>query len=162
MSRRLLVPFSIGLLVILVAVVWVLYIQRGAHIEPKGSVLKVRIQPLEDNSAVAVVDFRINNTSDYSVVVREVTVSIEDADKKAVDGTTVSEMDAKRLFQYYPLLGQKFNDSLLMRDKIAPHETIDRMIAARFEVPESQIEKRKNLKIRVQDVDGPVAEIREH
>src|SRR5215471_6358041 len=113
----------------------VLYIQRGAHIDLKGSVLKVRTQAMDENSSVAVVDFRFVNPSNYPFVVQEVNVSIEDSKGKKVEGQQVSELDAKRLFEYYPALGQKFNDSLVMRDKIPARASWDRMIVSRFEVP---------------------------
>ena len=73
----------------------------------------------------------------------------------------MSELDARRLFEYYPQLGQKYNDSLLMKNKLAPHQTFDRMIAARFEAPESALESRKNLTVRIVDLDGPTSELHE-
>jgi hypothetical protein len=86
---------------------------------------------------------------------------MEDKDGKPLQGQPVSELDARRLFQYYPQLGQKYNDSLLMRDKIMGRQSMDRMIATRFEAPESTIEGRRKLTIRIVDVDGPVAELQE-
>ncbi len=148
-----------GLVVIAIAVVWIFYMQRGAHIEPAGKILKVRTLALDENSSIAVVDFRVVNSSDYTVIVREVAVSLDQPNGTDSDGTVVSEMDARRLFQYYPVLGQKYNDSLIIRDRIKPHETLDRMIAARFEIPVAQLDKRKRLKLRVVDVDGPSGEL---
>ncbi len=126
---------GIGLVVVICAVAFIFYIQRGAHIELKGSVLKVRTQAMDESSSVAVVDFRFVNPSNYPFVVQEVNVSIVDKDGKTVDGMAVSELDARRLFQYYPVLGQKYNDSLLIRDKIPGRASMDRMIVARFEIP---------------------------
>jgi hypothetical protein len=116
---------------------------------------------MDENSSIAVVDFRFVNSSDYNFVVREVGVTVEDKDGKTIDGATVSELDARRLFEYYPQLGQKFNDTLIMKSKIPPHQSMDRMIVARFEVPESQLDARKDLTVRVVDVDGPTSELRE-
>ena len=158
-DKRLLTTSGIGLALILVAIGVIFYLQRGAHIELKGSILKVRTQALDENSSVAVVDFRFVNPSDYSFVVRTVTVSVTDGNGRSSDGAEVSEVDAKRLFQYYPLLGQKYNDSLLMRDKIPAHQSQDRMVAARFEIPVQQLDARKRLSIRIEDVDGPVSEL---
>src|ERR1044071_4537361 len=109
--------------------------QRGAHVELKGSVLKVRTASLDENSSVAVIDFRFVNPSNVPFVVRSVDVKMEGKDGNSVEGMPVSEVDAKRLFQYYPLLGQKYNDSLLMRDKIPARQAEDRMIAVRFDMP---------------------------
>src|SRR3989442_864054 len=135
--------------------------QRGAHIDLKGAVLKVRTKAMDENSSVAVVDFRFVNPSNYPFVVRQVDVSIEDKDGKILEGSPVSELDARRLFQYYPVLGQKFNDSLLMRDKIPARQSMDRMTVARFEALESALESRRKLILRIVDVDGPVAELQE-
>jgi hypothetical protein len=153
--------FGIGLAIVLVAAAGVVWMQWGAHVDLKGQVLKVRTQGMDDGSSIAVVDFRFVNPSDVLFVVRDVTVSIEDKDGNKIDGATVSDVDANRLFQYYPVLGQKFNDSLLMKAKIAPKESLDRMIAARFEVPQEKLDSRRRLIVRIEDVDGPVAEIGE-
>jgi hypothetical protein len=149
----------VGLAFIAVVVVWIFYMQRGAHIEPTGKILKVRTLALDDNSSLAVIDFRVVNSSDYTVIVREVTVTLEQPNKAKIDGTTVSEMDARRLFEYYPVLGQKYNSSLIIRDRIKPHETLDRMIAVRFEIPLAQLDARTRLKLRIEDVDGPSGEL---
>ena len=141
------------------AVVW---FQWSAHTEIQGSILKVRTLAMDEASSVAVIDFRFANPGRFPFVVREVNVSLEDAEGKTIAGTTVAESDAKRLFQYFPVLGQKFNDSLIMRTKIPPRETMDRMIAARFEIPEPALANRKNLTVRVVDLDGPTSELVEH
>ena len=70
-------------------------------------------------------------------------------------------MDATRLFEGLPLLGQKYNDTLVIRDKIPSQASMDRMVAARFEAPESKLESRKRFLIRIEDVDGPVSELSE-
>jgi hypothetical protein len=145
--------------VVCIAVVWIFYMQRGAHIEPTGKILKVRTLALDEGSSIAVVDFRVVNSSDYTVVVREVAVTVDESNGTSADGTVVSEMDARRLFQYYPVLGPKYNDSLIIRDRIKPHESLDRMIAARFEMPVARLDARKKLRLRVVDVDGPSGEL---
>lgn len=159
MNKRFLAPLGIGIVVIVIAVIGVLWMQRGAHVELKGAILKVRTHAIDENSSLAVIDFRFVNPSDYPFIVRTVTVSMNDASGKTYDGSTVSDVDAKRLFQYYPLLGQKYNDSLLMRDKIGARQSLDRMIAIRFEVPVGLLDARKNLTVRIEDVDGPVSAI---
>jgi len=153
--------FGAGLLVVVGGVGAVLFMQRGAHIDLKGAVLKVRTQAMDENSSVAVVDFRFVNPANYPFVVRQVDVTIQDKDGKTLEGAAVSELDARRLFEYYPLLGQKFNDSLMMRDKIPARQSMDRMIVARFEVPEAALQSRRKLTVRIVDVDGPVAELQE-
>lgn len=154
-------PLFGGLVVVMCAIAFMFYIQRGAHIDLKGSVLKVRTLAMDESSSVAVVDFRFVNPATAAFVVQELNVSIEDKDGKTVDGAVSSELDARRLFEYYPALGQKYNDSLLARTKIPGQASMDRMIVARFEVPESVLESRKKLTVKITDVDGPEAELQE-
>jgi hypothetical protein len=161
MSKNFLTAFVIGIAVIAVAITGVLYMQRGARVGLLGSILKVRTAPLDENSAVAVIDFRFRNPANDAFIVRTVTVVLEDADGKQYPGSTVSESDAKRLFEGLPLLGQKFNETLVTREKIAPGAAADRMVAARFEAPEARLDKRKRFLLRIEDVDGPVTEFSE-
>jgi len=162
MRIRLLLFALIGLAAVAGAVAWIFHIQRGAHMELSGSILKVRTLATDENSSVALIDFRVTNLADYPWMVRSVAVSVIDGEGYLVEGSTIADADAARLFDYYPLLGQKYNDSLVIRSRIQPRQTVDRMIGARFEIPESQVLARKNLTIRVEEVDGGVSEIVEN
>ena len=161
MNKNFLIAFGIGVVCIALAALWVVHMQRGAYIDLPGKVLKVRIAPLDEESSVAVVDFRVSNPADYPFVIRKVTMALEDSAGNESEGQTVSEVDARQLFQVIPLLGQKFNDTLLMRDSIPPHTSWDRMVAARFEVSESKLEVRKRLVVRIEEVDGKVFDLSE-
>jgi hypothetical protein len=161
MSKNFLMAFGIGIVCVAIAALWVVRMQRGAYIDLPGKVLKVRTAPLDEASAVAVIDFRVSNPADYPFVVRKVAVAMEDHAGAESEGQTVSEVDARQLFQVIPLLGQKFNDTLLMRDSVPPHNSWDRMVAARFEVPESKLEARKRLVVRIEEVDGKVFDLSE-
>jgi hypothetical protein len=154
MSKNFLMTFGIGIVCIAIGAWVVVYMNRGAYVDLPGKVLKVRTAPLDEASAVAVLDFRVSNPANYPFVVRKVTVAMEDSAGNESEGQTVSELDARQLFQAIPLLGQKFNDTLLMRDSIPPHNSWDRMVAARFEVPQSKLEARKRLVVRIEEVDG--------
>jgi hypothetical protein len=161
MSKTLVIAFAIGIAVIAVAVGSVFFMQRGAHLSLPGKVLKVRTAPLDDNSSIAVIDFRVTNPSDYNFMAKSVTIVLEDTSGNQTEGQTSSEMDAQRLFAGLPILGEKYNESLKQRDKVAPHATLDRMVAARFEVPESKLTARKRFLVRVEEVDGMVSEFAE-
>jgi len=161
LNRTFLTAFGVGLAVIAVAVAVIFYMQRGAHIEPTGKILKVRTLAMDEHSTVAVIDFRVQNASDYGIVVREVTVTLQQPNGQTIDGDAVAETDARRLFQYYPILGEKYNDTLKIRDRIKAHEIMDRMIAVRFDLPQAQVDGRKAFKLVVEDVDGPSGEITE-
>ncbi len=161
MRTRFVLLVLAGVAVVAGGVAWLFYIQRGAHMELTGSVLKVRTAATDENSCVALIDFRVANRADYVWMVRSVSVAVIDEDGYRVDGSTISDQDAARLFDYFPLLGQKFNESLVIRSKIGPRQTLDRMIGARFEIPEAKLEKRRSLTITIEEVDGAVSEIRE-
>ena len=159
MNRELLKYAAIGLGLLIVLTAGVLFWNRGAHVVLEGDVQKVRLQAMDERSTVVVIDFRFVNPSDYPFIVREAKVFLDDADGNRHEGMGIGEVDSQRLFQYYPLLGQKFNRSLIFRDRIASKESMDRMICARFELPEPSVQARKGLVIRVEDVDGVVSEI---
>ena len=135
--------------------------QRGAHIGLTGSILKVRTAALDENSTVAVIDFRFTNPGNVPFWVRTVSVVLENKDGNQFDGKVISETDAKRMFEVMPLLGQKFNETLILRDKIQGHTSQDRMVAARFEAPEALISARKRFLVRIEEVDGPIVEFSE-
>ncbi len=78
-----------------------------------------------------------------------------------MEGQSVSKADVENLFKYEKLLGPKFNDVLTIRDKIAPHQSLDRMAGARFELADSAVDARKSIRVRIEDLDGTVAEISE-
>jgi hypothetical protein len=159
MSKNFVIALGIGVVCIALAVAGILYMQRGAHLELPGKILKVRTAPLDEQSSVAIVDFRISNPSDYPAVVRTVTVFAEQPDGSRAEGKTISDLDAQRVFQGIPLLGEKYNPSLMIRDKIPPHATWDRMIATRFEIPDGQLQKRRRLIISIEEIDGKIFEI---
>jgi hypothetical protein len=154
MQKSFLVAFGIGLVIIALAVGGIFLMQRGSRIELPGKILKVRTAPLDDDSSIAVIDFRIANPSDIMFEVRTVTVEMEDNQGKSYLGQSVSEVDSKRLFEALPILGLKFNPTLLMRDRIGSHGSADRMIAARFQTPMALLDARKRFLVRIEEVDG--------
>jgi len=157
--KQFLIYAGVGLVLVTVGIVAIFYVQRGAQIQLKGRILKVRVLPVEPASTVAILDFRFANPADYEFFVRKVDVYLEDANGVNVEGSPISDVDATRLFEYYPILGQKFNESLLIRTRVKPGESLDRMVAARFELPLRDLETRKRFKVRVEDVDGAVSAI---
>lgn len=153
------IAFGIGAVVVAILVYGTFYVQRGAHVELKGQVMKVRTAPMDDYTSVAVVDFRFTNPADYPFIVRKAELSIIGPDGNRYEGFPVAESDANRLFEFYPGLGQKYNEPIREREKINARATDDRMIVARFEAPQRILDGRKQLTVRVEDVDGPVSEL---
>ena len=127
---------------------------KGSHLQLEGEVLKARTGALADTDSVAVLDFRVRNTSDVPFVVRTLKLTLEKADGQKEEGNLVSKTDLKQLFQYNRFLGSPYNEALTMRDKVPPRGQIDRMVAARFDVPQQQLESSKGLTIWIQDMDG--------
>jgi hypothetical protein len=154
MQKNFLVAFGTGLAIIALAVGGIFFMQRGSRIELPGKILKVRTAPLDDDSSIAVIDFRVANPSDVLFEVRTVTVEMEDDQGKSYLGQSVSEVDSKRLFEALPILGLKFNPTLLMRDRIGSHGSADRMIAARFQTPMALLDTRKRFVVRIEEIDG--------
>jgi hypothetical protein len=146
--------FGIGLAIIALAVGGVFFMQRGDKIELPGKILKVRTAALDDDSSIVVLDFRVTNPSDVLFEVRTVTVEMEDTSGKNYLGSSVGEVDAQRLFEGLPVLGAKFNKTLLMRERIGAHASQDRMIAARFQAPVAMLDARKRFVLRIEEVDG--------
>jgi hypothetical protein len=154
MKSNFAVAFGIGLAIIALAVGGIFVMQRGDRMELPGKILKVRTAPLDENSSIAVIDFRIANPSNVLFEVRTVTVEMDDVKGRSYEGQTVGEIDAKRLFDALPVLGPKFNPTLLMRARIGSHGSADRMIAARFEAPMAVLDGRKRFLVHIEEVDG--------
>jgi hypothetical protein len=159
-SKRFLIILGAAIAMVAVGLVSLYYLDPTRAVV-NGSVLKVRTQAMDENSCLVVVDFRFINNSTSTIQVRSVGVTIDGPDGKPVEGERLSDMDAARLMQYYPMLGQKYNETLTMRTKIDPRQTMDRMAAARFAIPEAQFAARKKLKVLIEDWGGPVSEIQE-
>jgi hypothetical protein len=160
MSKSFALTFLIGLLVIGGAI-WAVFLkQEGAHLDPKGSILKVRTLKLDDEHSAAVAEVRLVNTADYALVARTIEMSVVTG-KGESQGNIAAEMDVKRLFQNYPILGEQFNPVLKSRDKVPPKSEIDREVCATFALPVEELDKRKDLIVRVEDITGPTAVLHE-
>ena len=155
LSRIFLITFAAAAVVIAVLVWSGFESTKGNHLVPTGKIGRVRTQKIEDDVAIAVLDFKIRNDSDRDMIVRSSQAQVEMPDGSTVDGSNASESDAPKLFQAYPLLGVQFNPVLKERDIIPPHQELDRMVTARFDIPWEHMEKRKSIKFVVEDVTGP-------
>ena len=158
MSKRILIFFGTGLVALAIAVVVILSANKGAHLELQGKIMKVRSGALGEGNSIAVMDFRVTNPSDLPFTVRNVEITLQPQHGEMVDGITVSKADLKQLFQYNRFLGDQYNDGLGLQDIIAPHATVDRMVAAHFEVSDEDLEKAKAVHVSIQDVNGPLWE----
>jgi hypothetical protein len=161
MSKNFMIALGVGLVCIVIAVAGILYMQKGARVGVTGQVLKVRTAPLDENSTIVVLDFRVTNPGDYPFVPRNVTVIAEDGSGNRTEGITAPEIDAQHIFEGIPVLGEKYNKTLIIHDKVDPRGTLDRMVAARFDQPESKLQGRKRFVIKIEEIDGQLFEINE-
>ena len=162
MSKTFWIFLLAGLAVVGVFLFTVFTATEGAHLRLEGRILKVRVLALPGSAAsLVVVDFRATNPSNVPFVGSSVTIRLEPATGDAIEGRPISKPDVENIFRYEKLLGPKYNDVYSLQDRIAPHQTLDRMAAARFELLEPAIESRKAIRIRLEDVDGVVAELSE-
>jgi hypothetical protein len=154
MRTSFLPALAIGLVVIALAVGGIFVMQRGDRMQLPGKILKVRTAALDEDSSIAVIDFRMENPSNILFEVRTVTLEMDDNQGKSYLGQTVSEMDTQGLFDAIPALGPKFNKSLVMRERLGAHGSADRMIAARFQAKVDMLDGRKRFVVRIEEVDG--------
>ena len=158
MSKQFLIFFGVGVLVIAAAVFAILFSHKGAHLVLKGQIMKVRTGALSDQDCIAVLDFRVENPSDVPFVVRQVEVTLDKQDGSSADSSIISKTDLHQLFEYNRFLGDQYNDSLSIKDTVLPHTTVDRMVAARFDISNKDLENAKTIHLSIQDMDGPLFE----
>jgi hypothetical protein len=154
MSKNFLIAFGGGLALVAIALGVMFYGQRGAHLQPKGSVLKARTQEMEDKRSLLVLDVRLVNDSDVDMTVRAVALTVETPDGNSTEGTTLSAPDLRSVFKDYPLLGELFTDPLAIRSVIRARSTLDRTVAAAFETRIADMESHKKIAVRIEGESG--------
>ncbi len=161
MSRHFWIFLLAGLAVVGALIYGVLVGTKGSHVDLTGEILKVRVLALNPRASLVMVDFRVTNPADIPFVVSTVQMRLERPGNEMLEGASISKADTENVFKYQKLLGPKYNDVLTIRDKVVPHQTVDRMVGARFELPESSIEARKGIHLHIEEVDGAMVEIGE-
>ena len=160
MSKPFMVAFGVAIFIIGM-LVWQGFIStKGNHLEPTGKIGKVRVLKVDDNEVIAVLDFQVKNDADVEMVVRNVESSLDLADGSEVKGGLIASVDLANVFRNYPELGETYNPPLKARESIKGHESVDRMVGIRFDVPEETALKRKDVVLRIEDVTGPVLELK--
>ncbi|MBV8844845.1 MAG: hypothetical protein JO307_18720 [Bryobacterales bacterium] len=161
MTKQFWIFLGVGLAAVAIAVSFIWFGTKSAHLELTGNILKVRVLALGPEASLVVADFRVTNPSGVPFVVNDVRLKVTPPDGHTVEGLAASRSDIDNLFKAQKLIGPHFNDVLALRDKVPPMKTLDRMTGARFELPESAIDRRKSVVLRLEDVDGTVAELTE-
>lgn len=158
MSRQFWIFFGIGAVVVAIGASMTWETTKGAHLEVEGRILHVRTMPASPKATIVVVDFRVNDPSDVSFEVKNIEMKLEGV-KDEPTGAIISKYDLNNIFEYMKQIGPKFNDALSMGDIIRPRTNVDRMVAARFEVSESEVEARNDIRIKIEDMDRTTVEM---
>jgi hypothetical protein len=159
MNKQAVVAGVIALALVGAVVGGILYSTRKNTVAVTAEILKVRSHQIDPSNTIAVLDFRVTNPSTQQFVVNEVEVLLDMKDGKSIAGDVFSEIDARRMLEYYKVLGPKHNQTLVRREKINSGQSIDRMIAVRFDATDAGVQDRKALRLVIHDVDGPKSEI---
>jgi hypothetical protein len=154
MSKRLAIFVGVGFLVVLVAAFAIFFGNEQNHLELKGEIIKIRTGAIDEHNSAAVLDFRLENPTAVLFEVRQVKVTAEEPNGDKLEGDIISKSDFKQLLEFNKFLGKQFNDGLSIRDKIQPHQTVDRMLAVRFEVAQPQLDKARQIRLWIEDMDG--------
>ena len=161
MNRQVLTAAAIAVVVVGTALGLILYSTRDNAVGVTGDILKVRTHPSDPENTLIAIDFRLRNPSTQQFMVREVEVFLDPKSGDPLPGEVASEIDARRLFDYYKALGPKYNTTLVRRETIDSGKTIDRGVLVRVTAPEQAVGDRKAVRLVIHDVDGTKSEIAE-
>jgi hypothetical protein len=158
-SKAFLLSLLAGLAAVGIGLTFLFVGTKGNHLELTGTILKVRVMPLSPVASLVIVDFRVNDPSDVPFVVKSASLTLEPATGAPLDAMMVSKADIENVFKYNPILGPKFNDVLSIKDRIEPHQRLDRMVGARFEITDAQADDRKAVHLHLEELDGATADL---
>ncbi|HEX3745382.1 MAG TPA: hypothetical protein VHW09_15670 [Bryobacteraceae bacterium] len=158
MKQQFISAFTIGIVLVAVAVGAVLFMQRGAHMDLTGT-MTVKVHPTDPNTSLASIDLHLTNPASYGFQVSDVTVTLVNKDGK-FPVTTVSRVDQQRLAEQMPELGP-FHPALYTKYTIPAHSTGDYTLLAQYSAPENIVNARTRFVVRIREVNGTVAELSE-
>ncbi len=157
-SKSLWICAGIGLVIVAALIKGGLFLSRDSHVELVGAIQKVRTGKLDDQRSVVVTDFRVTNPSAYPFQIKDLELELTSGGK-VIMGRFIPETDTKNLFLGVPELGEKFNSSFRIKERVEKKASVDRMLAFAVDVPVSVLEARTKLVVRIREVDGPVSEL---
>lgn len=160
MSKSFGIGFGITAVVIPLLVWWALAATKGNHLAPITKIGKVRLQKVDENETIAILDFSVDNQSDRKLVVRTVESQLDSPDGSHVDGNIIAARDLDNVFRNYPVLGERYNEPFKAWDEVKPRERLDRMIGVRFDASDAQIAGRKDIDLRIEDISGTVVDLK--
>jgi hypothetical protein len=158
-NKSFLTALGIGLAVVVVLVGGILLKQRGSTARLAGAITNVRTLGVEENAAVAFVDFRFTNDSKLLFIVQQTGMTVTDSIGNVREGRILSASDTNQLFDLFPALGPKAADPLIMKIRVGSGQSRTAMLAARFEISKAELDARKKITLSVHEVDGAVSEL---
>lgn len=153
-NKQFLIVLGVGLVVTIGA--WFAFYSgtKDLALAVNGEILKVRTVELSPHNVCLMADFRIRNTSSIPFMLKEAVLFVTLADGKEKEGTTLARSEAEDIFKFMPAIGPKYNQVLVLRDKVPGKVSIDRMTGATFAVEEKQLAERKSTRLHLTDLDG--------
>jgi len=137
------------------------WLNRGSQARLEVRWLKVRTLATGPDTSLAVFDLRIHNPSRVLFQVKDVEVAAVDAAGGRQEGLVAAQTDLDRVLGYYPTEGPRYTPVLKFRERIRAGETVDRTVAASFNMPEQALDARQGFEVRIHDADGEVVIVRE-
>jgi hypothetical protein len=159
-SKGFAVGFAVTLAVIALIVWRIAVATKGNHLDPITKVGKVRIQKVDDNESIVILDFSVNNDSDRKLVVRTVNATLDSPDGSSTDGSVIAARDLANVLKNYPELGAELNPAFKAWDEVKPRERLDRMIGVRFDMSDEKLAKRRDIDLRLEDISGIVVDVK--
>jgi hypothetical protein len=159
-SKSLWICAGVGLVIVLALIRGGLYLTRDSHVELVGVIQKVRTGRLDDQRSVVVADFRVTNPSGYPFQIKDLELELSSGGR-TLPSRFIPETDTRNLFLGVPALGEKYNPSFRIKERVEKKSTVDRMLAFVVDAPWEAVEARTELKLRLREVDGPISELLE-
>jgi hypothetical protein len=153
------IGFGVAALLIVVLVLRTYSNTKGNHLVPAGWISNVRVQSLQPEETLMVIDFGLINDSDVQMVCSTIDPWIVTRTGKQLHGTLFAGDDMAKTFEFYPSLGPMLYPPLPLRGAVDGHKTVKRMVGIEFDVPAEVIETRKSATLRIEDITGPSVEL---
>ena len=152
---------GLGVAALLIAVyIWALYVNTKVnHLAAAGWISNVRVQSLQPEETLMVIDFGLVNDSDTQIVAAAIDPWIVTRDGQELHGSLFASGDMAKTFAFYPALGPMLYPPLPLRGAIDAHKTAKLMVGVEFDVPANVVETRKSTTLRIEDVSGPSVEL---
>jgi hypothetical protein len=142
------------------ALVWEGFVTtKGNHVEPAGFISNIRVQSLQPEETLMVIDFGLINGSNVQMVVSKIDPWIVTRAGETLHGTLFAGDDMAKTLAFYPALGPMLHPPLHLRGTIDRHTKPNLMIGVEFDVPAEVVETRKSTTLRIEDVTGPFVEL---